>query len=342
MARSDKAATVAELTDKFRESGAAVLTEYRGLTVAQLTQLRRAISANATYAVVKNTLTELAAKEAGVTAFDGQLAGPSAIAFITGDAVETAKGLRDFAKAHPQLVIKSGYLDGKPLSAAEITKLADLESREVLLAKLAGAMKASLTQAVYLFAAPLSQTARLVEALRAQREQDGRRARRRTVDRWTSTDSGLTTRSRTTTSTQLAHQPQTGRNATMAKLGTDELLDAFKEMTLLELSEFVKQFEDTFGVTAAAPVAVAAAGGGAAAPAEAAEEQDEFDVILEGAGEKKIQVIKEVRALTNLGLKEAKDLVDGAPKAVLEKVNKDAAEKAKAALEGAGATVTVK
>jgi large subunit ribosomal protein L7/L12 len=128
----------------------------------------------------------------------------------------------------------------------------------------------------------------------------------------------------------------------MAKLGTDELLDAFKEMTLLELSEFVKQFEDTFGVTAAAPVAVAAAGGGAAAPAEAVEEQDEFDVVLEAAGEKKIQVIKEVRALTNLGLKEAKDLVDGAPKAVLEKVNKDAAEKAKAALEGAGATVTVK
>jgi large subunit ribosomal protein L7/L12 len=128
----------------------------------------------------------------------------------------------------------------------------------------------------------------------------------------------------------------------MAKLGTDELLDAFKEMTLLELSEFVKQFEDTFGVTAAAPVAVAAAGGGAAAPAEAVEEQDEFDVVLEAAGEKKIQVIKEVRALTNLGLKEAKDLVDGAPKAVLEKVNKDAADKAKAALEGAGATVTVK
>ena len=131
----------------------------------------------------------------------------------------------------------------------------------------------------------------------------------------------------------------------MAKLGTDDLLDAFKEMTLLELSEFVKQFEDTFGVTAAAPVAVAAAApaaGGAGAAAEAAEEQDEFDVILEGAGEKKIQVIKEVRSLTNLGLKEAKDLVDGAPKPVLEKVNKDAAEKAKAALEGAGATVTVK
>ena len=129
----------------------------------------------------------------------------------------------------------------------------------------------------------------------------------------------------------------------MAKLSTTELLDAFKEMTLLELSDFVKQFEETFEVTAAAPVAVAAApaaGGGGAA--EEAVEQDEFDVILEGAGDKKIQVIKEVRGLTSLGLKEAKDLVDGAPKPVLEKVAKDAAEKAKAALEGAGATVTVK
>ena len=125
----------------------------------------------------------------------------------------------------------------------------------------------------------------------------------------------------------------------MAKLSNDDLLDAFKEMTLLELSEFVKQFEDTFGVSAAAP---AAAGGAAAADAGGGEEQDEFDVILEGAGDKKIQVIKEVRALTSLGLKEAKDLVDGAPKPVLEKVAKDAAEKAKEALEGAGATVTLK
>jgi large subunit ribosomal protein L7/L12 len=126
----------------------------------------------------------------------------------------------------------------------------------------------------------------------------------------------------------------------MAKLSTDELLESFKEMTLIELSEFVKQFEDTFGVTAAAPVALAAAPTAAAAEEEAA--QDEFDVILEAPGEKKIQVIKEVRSLTSLGLKEAKDLVDGAPKSVLEKVTKEAADKAKAALEGAGATVTVK
>jgi large subunit ribosomal protein L7/L12 len=130
----------------------------------------------------------------------------------------------------------------------------------------------------------------------------------------------------------------------MAKLSTDELLDAFKEMTLIELSEFVKQFEETFGVTAAAPMmAGPAVGGGAAADAPAeVEEQDEFDVILEAAGDKKIQVIKEVRSLTSLGLKEAKDLVDGAPKAVLEKVDKAAAEKAKEQLEGAGATVSLK
>lgn len=128
----------------------------------------------------------------------------------------------------------------------------------------------------------------------------------------------------------------------MAKLSTEDLLDAFKEMTLIELSEFVKQFEDTFGVTAAAPVAVAAAGPAGGAAAEVVEEQDEFDVILEDAGDKKIQVIKEVRTLTSLGLKEAKDLVEGAPKPVVEKVNKEAAEKAKAALEAAGAKVSVK
>jgi large subunit ribosomal protein L7/L12 len=128
----------------------------------------------------------------------------------------------------------------------------------------------------------------------------------------------------------------------MAKLSTDELLDAFKELTLIELSEFVKAFEDTFGVTAAAPVAVAAAGAPGAPAAEAAAEKDEFDVILESAGDKKINVIKEVRGLTSLGLKEAKELVEGAPKAVLEGANKETADKAKEALEAAGATVTVK
>jgi large subunit ribosomal protein L10 len=172
MARSEKAAAIAELADRFRSSGAVVLTEYRGLSVKQLTELRNSLRGQATYAVVKNTLTQLAAKEAGVTAFDGQLVGPSAIAFINGDPVEAAKGLRDFAKAHPLLIIKGGVLDGKTVTAEEITKLADLESREVLLAKLAGAMNASLSKAVYLFAAPLSQTARVVDALRAKLESE--------------------------------------------------------------------------------------------------------------------------------------------------------------------------
>ena len=172
MARPDKAAAVAGLTEDFRSSNAAVLTEYRGLTVAQLKELRRSLGAQTYYAVVKNTLTRIAAREAGVTAFDGLLQGPSAIAFVKGDPVEAAKGLRDFARVHPMLVIKGGVLDGKPLSPDEIKKLADLESREVLLAKLAGAMQASLQNAVSLFAAPLAQAARAIEALRAKAEQD--------------------------------------------------------------------------------------------------------------------------------------------------------------------------
>lgn len=173
MATPQKNAAIAELADKFRGSGAAVLTEYRGLTVKQMTALRTTLRENASYAVVKNTLTELAAKEAGVTAFDGQLQGPSAIAFVHGDPVEAAKQLRDFARANPLLVIKAGVLDGKALTADEIRQLADLESREVLLAKLAGAMKASLSKAVYLFAAPLSQAVRTVDALRAKVEEAG-------------------------------------------------------------------------------------------------------------------------------------------------------------------------
>jgi large subunit ribosomal protein L10 len=165
MARPDKAAAVAELTEEFKSSNGAVLTEYRGLTVAQLRELRTALGDDVKYAVVKNTLTKIAAKDAGVESFDDLLAGPSAIAFIKGDPVVAAKGLRDFARAHPLLVIKGGVLDGKALVPDEIKKLADLESREVLLAKLAGAMKAAPQGAVSLLAAPLSQAARLFAAL---------------------------------------------------------------------------------------------------------------------------------------------------------------------------------
>ncbi|MCU1508844.1 MAG: ribosomal protein [Glaciihabitans sp.] len=167
---ANKEASVAELTDKFRTSNAVVLTEYRGLTVAQLKSLRQSISADATYAVVKNTLTKIAANEAGISSFDDELAGPSAIAFVHGDTVTVAKALRDFAKANPLLVVKGGYFDGNALTATEVNKLADLESREVLLAKLAGAFKQSLFGAAYLFNAPLSKAVRTVDALREKQE----------------------------------------------------------------------------------------------------------------------------------------------------------------------------
>ena len=173
MARPDKTAAVAEIVESFNDSAGAVLTEYRGLTVKQLQELRRSLGENASYAVVKNTLAKIAASEAGIDGFDDLLVGPTAIAFINGDVVEAAKGLRDFAKANPTLVIKGGVLDGKPLDSAEIAKLADLESREVLMGKLAGAMLASLSQAVYLLNAPISQAARLAGALQAKRAEEG-------------------------------------------------------------------------------------------------------------------------------------------------------------------------
>jgi large subunit ribosomal protein L10 len=165
-----KEASVAELTENFRNSNAALLTEYRGLTVAQLKTLRKSISEHATYAVVKNTLTKIAANEAGISSFDEELAGPSAIAFVHGDTVAVAKALRDFAKANPLLVVKSGYFEGAPLSAAEVGKLADIEPREVLLAKAAGAFKATLYRAAYTINAPLSKAVRTVDALREKQE----------------------------------------------------------------------------------------------------------------------------------------------------------------------------
>ena len=173
MARPDKAAAVAELTTAFRESSAAVLTEYRGLTVSQLTQLRRSLGKEVTYSVAKNTLAKRAATDAGITGLDALFTGPTALAFVSGDPVEAAKGLRDFAKTNPLLVIKGGVFEGKAISADEVRRLADLESREVLLAKLAGAMKANLSKAAALFQAPLSKTVRTVAALQDKREQEG-------------------------------------------------------------------------------------------------------------------------------------------------------------------------
>jgi large subunit ribosomal protein L10 len=169
--RLDKAGAVAELTESFRTSNATVLTEYRGLTVKQMTDLRRSMG-GAKYTVAKNTLAKRAAANAGLAGLDTLFTGPTALAFVSGDVVEAAKGLRDFAKANPQLVIKGGVFEGKAISAKEVAKLADLESREVLLAKLAGAMKANLSKAAALFQAPLSKTVRTVAALQEKREKE--------------------------------------------------------------------------------------------------------------------------------------------------------------------------
>ncbi|MGW6337238.1 50S ribosomal protein L10 [Nocardia rhamnosiphila] len=173
MAKPEKVAAVAEIAEQFKDSTAAVVTEYRGLSVGALTELRRALGADATYSVAKNTLVKRAAAEAGVEGLDDLFVGPTAIAFISGEPVDAAKALKTFAKDHKALVIKGGYMDGAPLSVSEVERIADLESREVLLAKLAGAMKGNLAKAAGLFNAPASQVARLAAALQEKKQAEG-------------------------------------------------------------------------------------------------------------------------------------------------------------------------
>jgi large subunit ribosomal protein L10 len=169
MARADKATAVADIAEQFRDSTATVITEYRGLSVANLAELRRSLAPSATYSVAKNTLIRRAASEAGIEGLDELFVGPTAIAFVSGEAVDAAKAIKTFAKEHKALVIKGGYMDGHALTVAEVERIADLESREVLLAKLAGAMKANLSKAAALFNAPASQVARLAAALQEKR-----------------------------------------------------------------------------------------------------------------------------------------------------------------------------
>jgi len=190
MARPEKVAVVEDIAGRFRDSSASVVTEYRGLTMAQLTTLRRSLGDGTTYRVAKNTLVKRAAQDAGIQGLDDLLVGPTAIAFITGEIVDAAKALRDFSRTNQALVIKGGYLDGRPLSVAEVNQLADLESREVLLAKLAGAMKANLSKAAALFAAPASQVARMTQALVDKRtEESGAAAPAADADAEADTDS---------------------------------------------------------------------------------------------------------------------------------------------------------
>jgi large subunit ribosomal protein L10 len=173
MARPDKVAAVDEIAERFRGSSASVVTEYRGLTMSQLTTLRRSLGEGATYRIAKNTLVKRAAEDAGVSGIEELLVGPTAITFITGEPVDAAKALRDFAKSNQALVIKGGFMDGRTLTVAEVNQLAELESREVLLSKLAGAMKGTMAKAAGLFAAPASQMARLAQALADKRAEEG-------------------------------------------------------------------------------------------------------------------------------------------------------------------------
>ncbi|MBM7824913.1 large subunit ribosomal protein L10 [Arcanobacterium pluranimalium] len=170
MARTDKSAAIAELTEDFRKSSAVLVTEYRGLTVAQLKTLRRALGADAEYKVAKNTLARIAAREAGIEGLDDDLKGPTALAFVTGDIASAAKAVKNFAKENKALIVKAGVLEGNLLNAEDVQKLADLESREVLLAKTAGVLKASLYKAAYVFKAPITKTVRTVDALREKQE----------------------------------------------------------------------------------------------------------------------------------------------------------------------------
>jgi ribosomal protein L7/L12 len=369
--RPDKVAKVAEVKDDLTGAAATLLTHYRGLSVKELAELRAKLrETHAELRVVKNTLARRAAADAGIDGFEELLVGPTGLVFCAEDPVGPAKALKAFAKDHPDLVIRGGYLDGEVLDEAAAIKLADLASRDELLATLAGLLYGALANTARLLQAPLAQQARLFQALiddggpasaggaatetppRRRPATRRKRGRRTSLRRATTRPRRATTRpTRPDHSSRAGHPARsipdlmrTGARAPaggtpMAKMTTDELIDAFKELTLLELSELVKKFEETFEVTAAAPVAVAAAGAGAGDAEAAEEEKTAFDVVLTSAGEKKIQVIKEVRALTALGLKEAKELVESAPKAVLEGVAKDAAEDAKGKLEAAGASV---
>ena len=377
MARPEKVAVVAEIRERLADADAAVLTEYRGLKVSELAELRGALRpAGTEFKIYKNTLARRAAEEAGLAELIPLLEGPTAIAFVKGDAVDRGQGA---ARLRPDQPGARGQgrpaRRRRPRPRATWPRWPRSRPREVLLARLAGGFQAPLVKAAGLFQAFTRNIAYGIKALIDQRIEGGeaaptadepaaprsrgprpRHRGRPSPDGGADRADARRRPSRAPSPTPPTQTDPTGRPAPSADrshreerrehrhgdMSTDDLLDVFKNMTVLELNEFLKAFEEEFGVTAAAPVAVAAAAPAAGGGGAAAEEQDEFDVVLAAAGDKKIQVIKEVRALTSLGLKEAKDLVDSAPKPVLEKASKEDAEKAKAALEGAGATVELK
>jgi large subunit ribosomal protein L7/L12 len=307
-ARAEKTSSIEDLAAKLQQAEIAVLTEYRGLKVSDLQDLRgRLRNAGVEYIIAKNTLARFAAEQTGRTSIVEDLIGPTAIAFGS-DPVVTAKALQDFTRVNRVFVLKSALLGDRRLNARELDQLASLPPVDQLRGKVFGLIVSPLQRTVNVLSAPLAGLARVLDARRQQLEEQGGDA-------------------------------ATGE-ADMATV--DELVESLGEMKVLDLASLVKALEDKWGVSAAAvaaPVAAGAAADGAAAAAAPAEAQTEFDVVLKDFGAKKIEVIKVVRELTNLGLKEAKDLVEAAPKPVLEAVAKDAADSAATKLRDAGATV---
>ncbi|MCC7369411.1 MAG: 50S ribosomal protein L7/L12 [Chloroflexi bacterium] len=309
--RAQKEQTVSDLTDKLSRSQIVIVTDYRGLTVSEMSDLRgRLRQAGAEYQVAKNTLTRFAAEQAGRAGLVENLKGPSAIAFGYEDPAALAKSLQEYLRVSRtvNLTIKGGILGDRRVTADDITRIAELPPRGVVLGQALGAVVGPLTSFLGVINAPLQNLLGVIEARRQQLEESG------------------------------ATQEGTG-------MANDELIASIEKMSVLDLVELKKALEDRWGVTAAvamAPAAAAAGGDGGAAAAAPAEEQTEFDVILTNFGANKINVIKAVRELTSLGLKEAKDLVEAAPKAIKEAVAKDEAESAAAKLREAGATVDVK
>ena len=366
MPRPEKVQAVADIRESLERAQAVFVAEYAGLSVKEQRDLRRGLrAAGSEFRVVKMTLARRAADELGRPSFKSLLGGPAGLAYAYDDAAATARLLRDFARDHARLLVKGALFGTEVLPPERVAALADLEPRPVLLARVAGALQAPLAA----MAGPAGGRAAWPghgaerpgrqEARSGGRSRGGRQPRSRPKRPGSEAAAGpprrkqprsrpkhLAARRQPPPSNRPRRPRRTRptrprRNDPMAtKMTHDELLEIFEKMTVLELSEFVKKFEDRFQVSAAAPMAMMVAPGAAAAAPE--EEKDEFDVMLIAAGEKKIQVIKEVRTLTSLGLKEAKALVDEAPKPVLEGVGKEEAEKAKAQLEGAGAIVELK
>jgi len=312
--KAQKQAVVTALADRLRRSTTVYVTDFTGLDVARLTQLRRRLrAAGVDYVVVKNTLALRALSDARVAGLEPHLAGPTGLVLGGADPVAAAKVLGDFAKEFEKPAIKVGLVDGKAVTPDQVKRLATLPSRTELLAQLGGTLQAPMAGFVGALNGLLMNLVGALEALR----------------------------------TKFLNRVGDTAMATQTSVSKGDILEAIGNMSVFELAELIEAFKEKFGVTIAAPVAAAPAGAGgvgagAGAAAPAAEEQVEFTVILKGAGEKKIQVIKEIRAITNLGLKEAKDLVEGAPGTVKEGVSKQEAEDIKKKLEAQGATVELK